>query len=328
LLDLSRFPSLGHGHLPTPLEPLPRLGAELGVDLWVKRDDLTGIAFGGNKIRQLNFYIGQARAEGADTLLITGAVQSNFVRSTAAMAAALGMSCHVQLEERVKDVDALHRSNGNALLDQLFGARLHSYPQGEDEAGADAALQALADDLRARGARPYVIPLGADHAPLGALGYVDAAREIAPHAPWFDALYIASGSALTHIGLFFGLRALGMDLPVIGVCVRRDKAAQHARVSQRLGDLATLLGMADPTCAEDIQLTDKSLAPGYGQLSGLARHAITRTARSEGLLLDPVYTAKVMAALITDAPALTGKRVLFWHTGGQPALFAYGDGLL
>ncbi|MDU8928766.1 D-cysteine desulfhydrase family protein [Alisedimentitalea sp. MJ-SS2] len=324
---LANHPRAVIGHLPTPLERMGNLGHELGLDLWVKRDDMTGIGMGGNKVRQLEYYLGKAVAQGATQVLITGAVQSNFVRTCAAMAARLGMGCHIQLEERVPDPSPLYRDNGNVLLDRLLGATLYSYPEGEDEAGADANLRAIADDLKRRGEVPFIVPLAADQPPTGALGYAKAAQELVDQKEKFDMIFIASGSALTHIGLLFGLRALGDKTPVHGVCVRRDAQAQTARVAQRLDDLAILLDMPNPTTPDDILIHDRALAPGYGKLSDQTRTAITRTARAEGVFLDPVYTAKVMAGLILQAPDLQGKRVLFWHTGGTPALFAYGDKL-
>jgi len=324
---LARHPRAFLGHLPTPLEPMPNLGKELGLDLWVKRDDCTGIGMGGNKVRQLEFYLGKAQAQGATQVLITGAVQSNFVRTCAAMAARLGIGCHIQLEDRVSDTAPLYRDNGNVLLDRLLGATLHTYPHGEDEAGADANLRAIAEELRGQGEVPFIVPLAADQPPTGALGYANAAIELVDQSERFDVIFVASGSALTHCGILFGLRALGDDTPVHAVCVRRPKAIQSARVTQRLADLAALLDIPNPTMAEDIHLDDRALAPGYGKLSDSARDAITRTARTEGLFLDPVYTGKVMAGLIMQASDLAGKRVLFWHTGGQPALFAYADQL-
>ena len=175
--QMARHPRLPMAHVPTPLEKLNNLGAELGLDLWVKRDDCTGVAFGGNKVRQLEYYFGAAQREAADTVLITGAVQSNFVRAAAAMARRLGLDIHIQLEERVPDMGDLYRENGNVLLDRLFGATLHSYPEGEDETGADRAVS----ESRKRSGRKdggHIVPVAADHPPLGALGYIDAAAEL------------------------------------------------------------------------------------------------------------------------------------------------------
>ena len=321
-------------HLPTALEAAPNLGRELDLDLWVKRDDCTGVGFGGNKVRQLEFYLGEAVAQKADTVLITGAVQSNFVRTTAAMARRLGMECHIQLEERVSRVDELYRSNGNVLLDRIYGAHLRSYPDGEDEVGADVAIRAMADDLRAVGRTPYVIPLAAGHAPLGALGYVRAAMEIADQlveaAVEVDDICVASGSAMTHGGLLFGLRAIGDTTPVMGVCVRRDAAAQTKRVTARLDEIADLLGTESAAGPDDVRVVDHSFAPGYGRLNQATIDAVAIAGRTEALLLDPVYTGRAMAGLMAanERQELAGRRVLFVHTGGQPAVFAYGDKVL
>ncbi len=311
---------------------MARLGAACGLDLYVKRDDCTGFALGGNKVRQLEFYVGAAQAAAADVLLITSAVQSNFMRTAAAMGRRFGMDAILQLEERVPDVGPLYRENGNVLLDRLLGAEFRSYPEGEDEAGADAAVLAHAAALAAAGRKPYVIPLAADSAPTGALGYVDAALELAEQtagrAP-FDEIFVGSGSALTHAGILVGLRALGIGSRVTGVCVRRDAAAQAARVARRCRDLEALLGLPHRVTDADVRTFDGVLAPGYGRLNEATVAAIRRTAEAEGLFLDPVYTGKVMAALFDRAQAgdLAGGRVLFWHTGGQPALFAYADKL-
>ena len=341
--SLADIPRVRLGHTPTPLDHAPRLGAALGIELRIKRDDCNGLAFGGNKVRQLEFYLGEARAADADTVVITGAVQSNFVRVAAGAARHLGMDIHIQLEERVAEVDETYRRSGNVLLDRLYGARLHHYPAGEDEAGADRALESIARRLREYGRRPYVVHLGIDHPPVGGLGYVVAAAElldqlapgdvVSPHCGadcGADAVVVASGSALTHAGLLVGLRAMGMGLPVYGVCVRRPVAPQAERVLRRAREIAHLLGHDDLLFENDINLTDAVLAPGYGQLNSATLQAIESTARLEGLLLDPVYTGKAMAGLETlvDSGVLaTGSRVIFVHTGGQPALFGYGETL-
>ncbi|MEL6265220.1 MAG: D-cysteine desulfhydrase family protein [Pseudomonadota bacterium] len=326
--QLDILPRARLAHLPTPLEPMPRLAAALGLaEAWVKRDDCTGLAFGGNKARQLEFYLGEAVAAGADAVLITGAVQSNYVRQAAAAAARLGMAAHVQLEHRTPRDDPAYRASGNVLLDRLLGATIHDYPEGEDEAGADRALQAIADRLRARGRRPYVIHLGPGHPPLGALGYVEAARETlaqmaaAGIAP--DEIVVPSGSGATHAGFLTGLRALGATIPVTGACVRRPAAAQRPRLVARCAEIAGLLGLANPVTADDIRLTDAALAPGYGQLNQATAGAIRLAARAEALVLDPVYSGKAMAAVIERARP--GGRLMFLHTGGSPAVFAYPD---
>ncbi len=332
LAGIDRFPRIRLGHVPTPLDAAPNLGAALGIELWIKRDDCTGLAFGGNKVRQLEFYLGDARARGADTVLITGAVQSNFVRLAAAGARQLGMDIHIQLEERVDDADDLHRASGNVLLDRLLGATLHPFPAGEDEAAADAALERLARSLADEGAKPYVIHLGVDHPPLGGLGYVLAAGEVMEQGRargfGFDGVVCASGSALTHAGTLVGMRAIGEAMPVHGICVRRDRSLQRRRVARRAAELAAMIDRADIGLDEsDVDASDEVHAPGYGKLNDAIREAISMAARLEALLLDPVYTGKAMAGLIAHVRSgriRAGSRVLFLHTGGLPAIFAYG----
>jgi len=260
-------------------------------------------------------------------VLITGAVQSNYVRVTAACAARLGMQCHVQLEERVAGMDETYRHSGNVLLDDLLGAVRHAYPHGEDEAGADRRLNEIAAELQAKGRKPYVIPLGPDNPPLGALGYVDGARELLGQAQGgFDYLVLGSGSGLTHAGLLFGLRLLGWQGRVIGICVRRPAAAQAQRIAGHCQRLGELLGVANPVIAADIELRDQVLAPGYGLMNPPVAEAIHLAASLEGMLVEPVYTGRALAGLIDarQADAIDGgSRVVFLHTGGLPALFGY-----
>jgi len=283
-------------------------------------------------VRQLEFYLGEAQAEHADTVLITGAVQSNFVRTAAAAAAKLGMACHVQLEERVPGKDGEYRTSGNVLLDRMLGATIHSYAQGEDEEGADRRVREIAAELEAAGSRPYVVPLSPGHKPLGALGYVDAAREIlgqmAEQSLRIDEVVVASGSGSTHAGLLFGLRALGSAIPVTGVCVRRAADIQRDRILARCGEIAEMLGVAPTVAQADVITLDDWLAPGYGQLNEPTIRAMDLAARCEALILDPVYTGKVMAATIRRAEE-TGPdhNILFVHTGGNPASFAYSGAL-
>ena len=327
------FPRAELCHAPTPLERLENLSRALnGPEIFIKRDDCTGLAMGGNKARQLEYYLGRAREMHADTILITGAVQSNYVRMAAAAARHCAMDCHIQLEERVERSDSLYRNSGNVLLDRILGATIHSYPQGEDEQGADARLEELADDLRAKGARPYVIHLGPGRDPLGALGYVTAAGEILDQIARRDIpisdLVVASGSGATHAGLLSGLRARGSAMRVWGICVRRDAGAQAERVSDACRKLARMLKINPVVAEEDVLLADATLAPGYGLLNDEAKKAIRLMAEHEGIFLDPVYTGKSaagMIGLIDGGEIGPGARVLFVHTGGVPALFAYGD---
>lgn len=326
---LDDFPRCMLTHTPTALHKMPNLSAHFGgAALFVKRDDCTGLAMGGNKARQLEFYLGQAQAEGADTIIITGAVQSNFTRMAAAAARMNGMDIHIQLEERVANNSEIYHRSGNLLLSRILGATLHTYPYGEDESGADKALEDIADALRVSGKKPYVIHLAQTHPPLGALGYVVAAQELCQHGHKFDEIVVASGSGATHAGLLFGLRALGKATPVHGICVRRDAVAQTPRLKARCQQIADLLKMENPVKPEDVLLNDEMLAPGYGKMNPATIEAITLTAQKEGILLDPVYTGKTMAGFLARArQAKTGQNLLFIHTGGQPALFGYEDDL-
>ena len=313
----------------TPVEEMPRLARQTGrARLLVKRDDLTGLAFGGNKVRQLEFYVGEAEARGADTLLITGAVQSNFVRLAAASARKRGMACHIQLEDRVPKNDPVYKTSGNVLIDRILGATLHAYPHGEDEAGADAHLAEIAEELSAQGCTPYIIHLAPGHAPLGALGYVDAARELLAQCETegieLDEVVLASGSGHTHGGLLFGLRALGSPACVTGVCVRRDAGQQAKRIANRCREIAELLEMEPVVGEDDIILTDSYLGPGYGRLTDEVLDAMRLAAETEGLITDPVYTAKAMCGFLERAKsAHEGRTLLFLHTGGTPAIFGY-----
>lgn len=318
---------------PTPLDRLENLEQLVGGPrLYAKRDDCQPLAFGGNKMRQLEFYFGAARAQGADTVLITGAVQSNFCRLCAAFAAKLGMECHIQQEERVAKDDPLYRTSGNVLVERLLGAELHSYPHGEDEAGADARLEELAADLRDQGRNPYVIHLAPGHPPLGALGYVVAARELVGQLDDLgiepDAYVVPSGSGATHAGFLFGLLALGRETPVLGVCVRRGADVQAPRLVTRCGEVAKLLDVENPVAESDVKVTDAFLAPGYGQLNPATRDAILAGAAHEALMLDPVYSGKTMAGFLDRArQAAPCETLVFLHTGGTPALFAYANTL-
>jgi len=314
----------------TPLQSMPNLQTRLGnrCNLFVKRDDCTELAFGGNKVRQLEFYLGEAIAEQADTILITGAVQSNFVRLAAAGARKLNMDCHIQLEERVKTSNADYYKSGNVLLDNLLGATIHRYPLGEDEDGADGQLQKIAEDLQLSGRSPYIIPLAPGHKPLGALGYVIAAKEILEQLDEqnldIDEIVVASGSGATHSGLLFGLRALGSQIKVTGICVRRAREPQIPRIASRCQEISKLLAVENPVLDSDIILRDDFLAPGYGLSSKECLDAIKLCARTEALMLDPTYTGKAMAGFIDRVNSMeTGRSLLFIHTGGTPAIFAY-----
>ncbi len=327
------FPRVDLAHTPTPLEPMGNLSAELGgPEIWIKRDDCTGLAMGGNKARQLEFYIGDALAQGADTLLTTGAVQSNHVRMTVAAACKLGLQCEVQLEERVPGRAPEYYNSGNPFLVRLFGVPIHRYTEGEDEEGADRALYERAAELKAESRKPYVIPLAPGHKPLGALGYVKAAEELLAQARTLDiaidAVVLPSGSGSTHAGMLAGLRALGSQARVYGFCVRRHKDAQAERVAKRLIEVARMIGAEGAVGDEDVWVDDSTLGPGYGQLTEGVVEAIGLAARLDGILLDPTYTGKSMAGLIglvRSGELGPGARAVFLHTGGTPALFGYPE---
>ena len=288
------------------------LGAALGVELWIKRDEYTGLAVGANRVRQLELHLGEAQARGADTVLVTGAVQSNLVRVVAAGARRLGMDAHVQLEERVDGPDAPYRASGNLVLDRLLGATLHAFPVGEDEAAADAELERRAWALAAEGRRPHVIHSAPGHPSLGGLGYVLAAEEVTVPARAlgvaFDAVVCASGSGLTHAGLQVGLRALDEAVPVYGMFVRRDATRPAGRVAQVAAELAGMIGRPAAFDAGDVEVSDAAHAPGYGRFNDAVGEAMALAARREALLLDPVYTGKAVAGLVAHVRSVAHRR--------------------
>lgn len=326
-LDLDSVPRVALAHLPTPLEPLERLGAHLaGPRLYVKRDDATGLALGGNKTRKLEFLMAEARAVGADSVITVGGVQSNHVRQTAAAAAKLGMAAHLALTRNVSwDRDDYGRT-GNILLDRLLGAEIHLLPAGSDRA---AAMDEVAARLRAAGGRPYVIPLGGSNA-TGALGYVNCARELAAQAETlcggFDAVVLAGSSGGTQAGLIAGLAALGHPAQVIGIEVDNDRAGVTAAVREVTAATAERLGLDADELAARVEVVSGYGGAAYGLPTPEMRRAVELAARREGLLLDPVYSGKAMAGLlglIAEGRFRPDDRVVFLHSGGAPALFAY-----
>ncbi len=324
-MHLARFPRVRLAHLPTPLEPLPRLSEALGVDLWIKRDDCTGLAGGGNKTRKLEFLLGDAWEQDADTLVTQGAVQSNHVRQTAAAAAAQGLACEVILEERTGSRATDYTMNGNVLMDRLFGANIRVVPGGSDMV---AELHAVADEVRARGGRPYVIPGGGSNA-IGALGYVDCAREIVFQADELDLeidrIITATGSAGTHAGLVAGLAVMGADIPVLGIGVRAPKEKQEANVLKLARETALLLGHADRVKDHMVVADCDYVGEGYGLIDQDVIEALKLAARTDGIVLDPVYSGKAMKGLIALSKAghFAGETVVFLHTGGAQGLFGY-----
>ncbi|SXC52461.1 D-cysteine desulfhydrase [Klebsiella quasipneumoniae] len=322
LQNLTRFPRLELIGAPTPLEYLPRLSDHLGREIFIKRDDTTPLAMGGNKLRKLEFLAADALREGADTLITAGAIQSNHVRQTAAVAAKLGLHCVALLENPIGTRAENYLSNGNRLLLDLFNTQVEMCDALTDPA---AQLDELATRIEAQGYRPYVIPVGGSNA-LGALGYVESALEIAQQcedAVEISSVVVASGSAGTHAGLAVGLEQLMPQVELIGVTVSRAVADQLPKVVALQQAVAHSLELQ---AKADIILWDDYFAPGYGTPNEEGMAAVKLLAQLEGILLDPVYTGKAMAGLIDG---ITQKRfkdegpILFVHTGGAPALFAY-----
>jgi D-cysteine desulfhydrase len=322
--QLSRFNRLDLLSHPTPLEKLDRLSAWLGRDIYVKRDDLTPLALGGNKLRKLEYLAADALAQGADTLVTAGAIQSNHVRQTAALAAKLGLGCVALLENPIGTEDSNYLGNGNRLLLELFDVKVELV---ENLDNVDEQLQALAGRLRSNGKKPYLVPIGGSNA-LGALGYVRAGLELAEQIKdtglEFAAVVLASGSAGTHGGLALALSETLPDLPVIGVTVSRSEEDQFPKVQGLAERTAQLLEMALPP-AFKVNLWDEYFAPRYGEPNAGTLAAVKLLASQEGLLLDPVYTGKAMAGLLDGIgrDRFENGPIIFLHTGGAPALFAY-----
>jgi len=318
-------PKIDLGFFPTPFHPLSRLSGLLGdetgqaVDWWVKRDDQTGLATGGNKVRKLEYLLADALAQGADTVVAGGGLQSNFARLAAAACTRLGLRCVLALHPGFLD-HADYTQGGNVLLDELLGAEVRVYP-GLD---SDGAIQAAAAELRAEGCDPYVIPLGGS-TPLGSLGYVDAVAELRGQldGPPPDLIAVAAGSYGTIAGIIAGVAAQRWPTRVVGMCVCDPAEVARAQIQ---GLLTGLAGLGHGSDGVTWHVVDHCFGDGYGVPTDGMLAAVRLLARTEGILLDPVYTGKTMAGLLTELRAgqLTDTpRVVFWHTGGTPGLFAY-----
>lgn len=329
---LSAFPRVQLGHLPTPLEHLPRLSEHLGgPDIWVKRDDCTGLATGGNKTRKLEFSMAEALEQGADTIVTVGAVQSNHVRQAAAAACKLGLQCEVLLEHRVKDPSEPYANSGNVLLDRIFGANLREYPGGTD---FERAMDEVAAEVADRGGRPYLIPGGASNT-VGALGYVNCAVELLEQADAIDLnidhLITATGSAGTQAGLVVGLKALQSDVPLLGIGVNVPRAAQEEKVYKLACETAEYIGKPGIVARDDVIANCDYVGEGYGVPTEGMNEAVMLLARLEGLLFDPVYSGKALAGmidLVRRGDFGDARNIVFLHTGGAAALFAYSDQLV
>jgi D-cysteine desulfhydrase family pyridoxal phosphate-dependent enzyme len=318
-MSIDRIPRLRFGHFPTPVEPMPRLGAHLGgASLWVKRDDATGLAFGGNKVRKLEYLLAEAQANGARMLITTGAAQSNQCRQTAAAAARFGFECCLVLAG-----EPPRQTTGNLLLDRLCGAEI----RWTGSRGRDEVLDDVFQEAWANGRRPFKIVYGAS-SPVGALGYVTAMGELS--AP-FDRIIVASSSAGTQAGMIVGASRHAFSGKITGISVDQPAMKLRQDVASLADETAALLRLDESFAPETVDVVDDYLGEGYAKLGQREVEATRLFARLEGLLLDPVYTAKAAAGMIdmiSSGRIGRDERVLFWHTGGGPAIFAYGDRLL
>ena len=329
-MNLAQFPRRGYVKQPTPVEPLPSFSKALGgkVNIWIKRDDTLPGTGGGNKTRKLDFCIADALARGADTIITCGAVQSNHCRLTLAWAVKEGLDCHLVLEERVPgSYNPL--SSGNNFLFQMLGVSSVTVVPGGSPMLQE--MQKLADKLAAAGRKPYIIPGGASNS-IGALGYVQCAQELQQQmfeqGCNFDHVIVPSGSAGTHAGFLLGMLACNMNIPVTGIGVNRKKPVQEQAVFDLMHQTADLIGAAVNIPREAVVAYDDYVGPGYSLPTAAMAEAVTLLARTESILLDPVYSGKAMSGLIDlvrKGVLPAGSNVLFLHTGGSPALYAYED---
>jgi len=325
-MNLSVFPMVRLCHRPTPLEPLKRLTKILsGPEIWIKRDDCTGLSTGGNKTRKLEYLIGDALKNGADTLVTQGAVQSNHARQTAAAAAKLGLKCHILLERRIPEKLDEYERTGNVFLDKIHGATVEFRESGID---MNAEGEAVSKQLSENGAKPYFIPGGGSNA-VGALGYVSCALELISqfniNSIKFNCLIHATGSTGTQAGLVSGLSALSSELPVLGISVRQNRERQIDAVWNLVCKTVEKLNNIDIQ-RDKILVDDHYIGKGYAIPTDGTLEAIDLLAKTEGILLDPVYSGKAMAGLIDmvrKGDFKNNEKILFLHTGGSAALFAY-----
>ncbi len=325
-MQIGQFPRKRLAHLPTPLEPMARLTELLGgPTLWIKRDDCTGLATGGNKTRKLEYLMAEAIAAGADTIVTPGAYQSNHVRQTAAAASLCGMTCEILLENRIKQADEDYRRSGNRFLNNLFRANIREYDGGTDMA---AACQAVAEELRGQGKSPFVIPGGGSN-PTGALGYVRCALETVDQANQMDlhidTLVHATGSTGTQAGLVAGMHGSGAGTTILGISVSAPKEKQETKVHALVQATCDKLQIKAPP-REVTMANSDYVGDGYGVPTPAMIEAIELTAQQEGILLDPVYSGKAMAGLIDLVRRghwSKDQNVVFLHTGGAVGLFGY-----
>lgn len=319
---MNQIPRLHFAHLPTPIEELPRLSAALGGPrLLVKRDDQTGLAFGGNKIRKLEFLVAEAQEQGARMMISAGAIQSNHCRQTAAAAARFGFECTLVLTGELPS-----QLSANLLLDQLFGARIVNVTDRKDR---DRILQETFDQAASEGKKPYLVPYGGS-SPTGALGYAFALEEFLKQGVHADWIVLATSSGGTHAGLVLGQRVFGYRGKVLGISIDEPVEWLQKNISALASSASEKLGERIEFAPADVSANADYCAAGYGVLTEAEREAVRLFASHEGLLLDPVYTGRAAAGmidLIRKGFFSADETVLFWHTGGQTALFAekYAD---
>ncbi len=314
---MKQISRLHFAHLPTPIEELPRLTEHLnGPKILVKRDDQTGLAFGGNKTRKLEFLVSEAREQDAKTLISGGALQSNHCRQTAAAAARFGLDCTLVLNGEMP-----YQPSANLLLDQLLGAEIVTIADRKDR---DRVLQETFDKAVADGKKPYLVPYGGS-SPTGALGYAFAMKEFMEQKVHADWIVFGTSSGGTHAGLVLGQRAFGFKGRVLGISIDESEDWLKTRVSALASEASERLGKRIDFTREDVLANEEYCKAGYGVLTDAEREAVKLFAKFEGLLLDPVYTGRAAAGLIDlirNGFFKKDEAVLFWHTGGQPALFA------
>src|ERR1700761_2693506 len=328
-MNLGRFPRIRFAHLPTPLEHLPNLSKALnGPEIWIKRDDCTGMSSGGNKTRKLEFLMAEAREQGADIVLTQGATQSTQARQTPAGAAKMGIACHLLLEDRTGKTDHDYTDSGNVLLDHLHGASVERCAANPD---MNAELAKVAARMQSEGRKPYLIPGGGSN-PIGALGYVNAAIELVAQANdkglRIDHVVHATGSAGTQAGLIAGLAGIRSGVSLLGIGVRAPRDRQEENVFKLACATADLCGTPGAVRREDVAANCDYVGKGYGFSTPGSLDAIQMLARLEGSLLDPVYTGNGMAGfidLIRKGQFNSGQNVVFVHTGGSAGLFGYVD---
>ena len=326
-MHLARFPRVRLFPTPTPLERLENLSRHLGgPEIWIKRDDCTVVATGGNKVRKLEWLIGEARAQGATHIVTQGAVQSNHVRQTAAVARRYGMKCTALLEHRIDTNDRDYLNSGNVLLDKLFDCAIEYRPSGLD---MNAEAEKKGEELRAGGEKVYVIPGGGSNR-VGALGYVSCAQELVHQADEMglviDRLVTATGSAGTHAGLVVGMIGVNANIPVLGIGVRQPKDRQEANVHRLAEETAAYCGVTGGIPRESVVANCDYIGGGYGIPTDGMAEAVRMMASLEGILLDPVYSGKAMAGmidLIRKGEIGKNETVVFLHTGGAVGLYGY-----